>query len=286
MLSIALSAANGSKTLGVISSLPPRPVLYMALEDSDRRMKDRCGLLGWTQIPELFEYVTRATPEQTLQTAWDWLWAHRGQRPLVIIDTLGEDRPAGRPGRDHLRPRLPDRHPAGPAQPGQPRHVGLGQPPHPQAGRRRLHRPALRYPGRGRVCGHHRAAGAQARRDHGRAEGHRPRRPGRGRLPALQLPGLGAGWRQPGRGSQPGARSGKPGKLGDRSAAILELVEQGGQVTTGEVAEAAGIGPDTASVYLKRLAESGYILKPERGIWRSATVSLVPLLRVLGVLGI
>ena len=50
LLSTALSIASGSQILGALNGQPPRPVLYLALEDSDRRMKDRCAQLGWNQV--------------------------------------------------------------------------------------------------------------------------------------------------------------------------------------------------------------------------------------------
>jgi RecA-family ATPase len=42
-LSMALAAAAGGRALGI--KIPKRPVLYLALEDGDRRLQDRCRRL-------------------------------------------------------------------------------------------------------------------------------------------------------------------------------------------------------------------------------------------------
>jgi RecA-family ATPase len=50
VLSIALAAAAGGRALGI--DIPKRPVLYLALEDGDRRLQDRCRrLLAGDSIP-------------------------------------------------------------------------------------------------------------------------------------------------------------------------------------------------------------------------------------------
>jgi hypothetical protein len=41
VLAGGLAIADGTLILGSLPGQPPRPVLYMALEDSDRRMKER-----------------------------------------------------------------------------------------------------------------------------------------------------------------------------------------------------------------------------------------------------
>ena len=61
VLTVGLAAAFGGKVLG---SRQPRPVLYLALEDGDRRLQDRCRkLLRGDPIPAEFEYLPgRAGP--------------------------------------------------------------------------------------------------------------------------------------------------------------------------------------------------------------------------------
>ena len=63
-LALLLAVASGGVALGVIKAGPPRRVLYLALEDGDRRMQDRCrSLLGpGEHIPAPFHYLTRLQP--------------------------------------------------------------------------------------------------------------------------------------------------------------------------------------------------------------------------------
>jgi hypothetical protein len=71
-----------------------RPVLYLALEDSDRRMKRRCArLTGGGPVPPLFQYKTRLVhPAAAADTVAAYLRRHAGDdvKPLVILDTLGK----------------------------------------------------------------------------------------------------------------------------------------------------------------------------------------------------
>jgi len=98
VLTIALAAASGGKALGL--DIPKRPVLYLALEDGDRRLQDRCRrLLGGDPIPEEFEYQTRVEPGRILDTIGAWLhW--KTDPPLVILDTLGKVLPPTQMGED------------------------------------------------------------------------------------------------------------------------------------------------------------------------------------------
>src|SRR5215213_1407987 len=51
VLTIALAAAAGGQALSI--QVPKRPVFYLALEDGDRRLQDRCRrLLAGDAIPE------------------------------------------------------------------------------------------------------------------------------------------------------------------------------------------------------------------------------------------
>ena len=81
-----LAEAAGGLALGTIPVPEPYHVLYLALEDGDRRMQSRChALLGneWRPddpIPERFEYMTVVRPAQLNETIGEWLWLHR-RRP-------------------------------------------------------------------------------------------------------------------------------------------------------------------------------------------------------------
>ncbi len=90
-LSVGLSVAIGERALGVIP-VQRRHVLYMALEDGDRRMQFRARqLLAGESIPEWFEYLTDNRGLNLLAGAGAWLDTHPGG--LVMLDTLGKIMP-------------------------------------------------------------------------------------------------------------------------------------------------------------------------------------------------
>jgi hypothetical protein len=89
VLAIALAAAEGGRALGL--EIPKRPVLYLALEDGDRRLQDRCRrLLAGDPIPPEFQYLTMIEPVRIGDTIAAWIHWHREPPPLVILDTLGK----------------------------------------------------------------------------------------------------------------------------------------------------------------------------------------------------
>jgi hypothetical protein len=93
VLAVALAAASGGRMLNL--QVPKRPVLYLALEDGDRRVQDRCRkLLAGGPIPAGLQYLTRVEPGQVLDTIAAWVALHDGQAPLVVLDTLGKVMPA------------------------------------------------------------------------------------------------------------------------------------------------------------------------------------------------
>jgi hypothetical protein len=99
VLSHALAAASGGVTLDAIPVGPPRPVLYLALEDGDRRLQQRCRqLLGPEPIPAAFDYLTRVMPGQVIATISAWLELHADGPAFVILDTLGKVMPTALPG--------------------------------------------------------------------------------------------------------------------------------------------------------------------------------------------
>jgi hypothetical protein len=100
VLTVGLAAAEGGKALGI--DVPKRPVLYLALEDGDRRLQDRCRkLLCGASIPVSLEYLTVLEGGRVLDTITAWLNEHQGDdepAPLVILDTLGKVMPPALPG--------------------------------------------------------------------------------------------------------------------------------------------------------------------------------------------
>lgn len=97
LLALCLSLALGGRMLG--TQVDRRPVLYLALEDGDRRLQDRCRrLLGRERIPAGFHYMTRCQPGLVLATVAEWLDGHRDDAPVVVLDTLGKVMPTALPG--------------------------------------------------------------------------------------------------------------------------------------------------------------------------------------------
>jgi AAA domain len=99
-LDSCLAVSAGGYALGRIHTGSPRPVLYLALEDSDRRLQDRCRqLLDGAPIPPRFEYLLRvASPGAVTPTIATWLAWHRGEQPLCVVDTLGRAMPLASQG--------------------------------------------------------------------------------------------------------------------------------------------------------------------------------------------
>jgi hypothetical protein len=271
VLSVGLSLASGRAIFGVLEAGPVRPVLYLALEDSDARMQRRCRELGYEQIPATFEYVTNCHRELVIETAAEWLAAHRGERPLVIIDTWGKiTTPALRGETTYDRDY----------------RLGTG-----------VAALTAADPGSTVWVNHHlRKQGAEDFIDTisgtygvtGSADTvavlMRKRNETVGRLAVTgrdvaEESYLLAGyprWRLEG-GSLAGASAAaaemaERGRLGERQVAILDAIGARGAITTAEVAEMLGITGDAASTYLGRLARGGKIRSTGRGQWEHPTL--------------
>lgn len=101
-LSVALACAAGGTALGSIS-VKKRAVLLLALEDGHRRLKFRMNQLnGGLPLPAGLDILTKVNPNVMLATIIEWLDLHRDDRnpPLVILDTLGKNRPQRASGED------------------------------------------------------------------------------------------------------------------------------------------------------------------------------------------
>lgn len=92
-------ASEGGMALSAVPTGPARPVLYLALEDSDRRMQDRCRawLAPGEDIPEAFTYATAVDAAGIDAMIRAWLDDHR-DAGVVAVDTLGKVMPRALPG--------------------------------------------------------------------------------------------------------------------------------------------------------------------------------------------
>lgn len=92
-LDLLLALSGAGRALGKVTVPEKQRVLYLALEDGDRRMQDRCQqLLGGAAIPEKFHYLTRIMPGQIMETIDAWLELYP-DTALVVVDTLGKVMP-------------------------------------------------------------------------------------------------------------------------------------------------------------------------------------------------
>lgn len=86
-LMLAIACANGTRAFGDIK-VARRPVLLIDLESGDRRLASRLAAFGVTDVPNSFQFHT--DPETALAVMRRFLRRHRGESPLVILDTLSE----------------------------------------------------------------------------------------------------------------------------------------------------------------------------------------------------
>lgn len=86
LLALGLALASGGKVLGV--QVEKRPVLYLALEDGDRRIQDRArALLAGGPIPAGFEFVTATGATLPLDIVRAWFALHPDG--VTMVDTFG-----------------------------------------------------------------------------------------------------------------------------------------------------------------------------------------------------
>ena len=108
---LSLAIARGADALGGIPTGTARPVLYLALEDGDRRMKERRQVLlgddrcrktctsshstaGQTRMVS----QSGSTLRKPCRSIEEWLDIYGDMSPLVVIDTLTKPSPL-RPGK-------------------------------------------------------------------------------------------------------------------------------------------------------------------------------------------
>lgn len=273
-LSVSLSVASGSLAFGNVSVGPARPVLYLALEDGDRRLQERCRLLlNETPIPASLNYATRATPTECVSLVRWWMSTNGSQSPLVVLDTLGKVSPPSAPGesaygRDYriggTLKQLVDDHPGSTL-------VAVHH-----------DRKASSDDFVDSVSGTHGLAGAadfvlvlDRKRQEEDAVLKVTGRDVREAEYAMTLSEAGR-WTLKGSDLAEAAKIATTVKstagLGDRSAEIVEFVHDHPQgVRAGEVALIVGITPDQTRPYLDRLVKAGRIEKAARGLYTPVT---------------
>jgi hypothetical protein len=97
-LVIALAVAAGGHAFGKLKC-EPRPVLLLALQDSERRLQTRIKAVYGSDIPpHRLHILTRIGPGLLIATVSAWLLHH--PNGLVVLDTLGRARQQRRPGVD------------------------------------------------------------------------------------------------------------------------------------------------------------------------------------------
>lgn len=95
-LDLGYAAATGGAALGGIR-VDRRPVLYMALEDGQRRLQSRLRTLGYLDGGEDLHFVVTVDQENPPETViGGFLDAYSERAPLVILDTLGKVMPPAR----------------------------------------------------------------------------------------------------------------------------------------------------------------------------------------------
>lgn len=272
----APKAGKSWLTLGWLLDLAKagRAVLYLALEDSDRRMQSRCrAVLGGEPIPEAFAYLTAVQPGALIATVWQFVQAHHGEAPLIVLDTLGKAQ------QDTPRVRDESAYDRDYRITGELQAIIKG------------------CPGAGLIaCHHDRKATSEDFVD--KASGTRGITGGPDTILVLLRPRLedegallitgrdvdeneyaltfsGGRWKLDGGSLQMAAaavfvRKARE-RLGDRSGEILTFISDSGDtgVKTADVAAKFSITPDEASVYLGRLYKTGRILRPARGLYKS-----------------
>lgn len=276
-LGIVLAVAGGTEALGKVpTGGSPRPALYLALEDGDRRLQGRCRkLLNGAPIPAAMSYVTSAAPGEVFDLIGGWLDMHGHRRPLVVLDTLGKVMPPSFAGESAYQ-----------------RDYRVGG---------QLKGLTDAHPGSALLVVHHtRKAGSEDWMDstsgtnglNGAADFtlslSRTRNEDAGvlRVTGRDVPegeyaitSRDGAWVLDGRSLEDAARAAEQARvtenLGGDSAAIVDFVGRNPEGVTSEaVSQALGLPPATVRQYLKRLHDSGRIERPSRGVYKPTVTTV------------
>lgn len=274
---IGLACATGGSALGRIH-VDKRPVLYLALEDGKRRLQSRCRHImcggahqltfSESALPAEVHFVIDAKPAQVIPMITEFLQRHSGDKPLIILDTLGKSRPPRPAGADlyawdyaigsHLKDTID-------AAPGATLLVVHHS--------RKAESPDFvdSVSGSQGIAGSADFVLVLSRKRH--SDEAVLSVTGRDITEAEYALKIDGGlWRLDGTSLSDAAHTAQTRHeqkdLGDDSLTILELVNQRPETRAADVAEKLGIDPHKARTYLSRLAESGRIHKAARGLYK------------------
>ncbi|UXA15100.1 AAA family ATPase [Mycobacterium sp. SMC-8] len=267
---LGLACQSGGVALGRIR-VGRRPVLYLALEDGYRRLQSRFRrLLGESNPIPAISLVTSAKALEVVPMMTAFLERHQGQKPLIILDTLGKVRPP--------RPAGADAYSVDYAIGSQLKAVIDSSP---GASMLLVHhsRKAESPDFVDSVSGTQGIAGSvdavlvlNRKRHSDEAILSITGRDVEERELALKAEG-GVDWRLDGSDLSSAARTAQSRResasLGERTLEVLSLVDLTGKITPHEVAEKLGIENKAAGQYLARLAKEGRIEKGTRGVYHS-----------------
>ncbi len=93
VLGLGVELSCGGLAFGALPVGEPRPVLYLALEDGQRRLQDRLIRLNPDQVSPLLEFRVVIPEGKVIETITEFMTAHDGADPVVILDTLGKVMP-------------------------------------------------------------------------------------------------------------------------------------------------------------------------------------------------
>lgn len=99
-IDVGLAVSGGGLAFGSIPCAQ-RPVLYLALEDGERRLQERSrAAMAGKPIPDGITFITTATPTEALEVIAEFMARHQEAKPLVLLDTLGKVKRPKKSGED------------------------------------------------------------------------------------------------------------------------------------------------------------------------------------------
>lgn len=270
VLNLGLAVASGTEFLGV--PVEQRPVLYLPLEDNQRRLQQRQRrILDGQAAPEAL--ILRTDRLEGQEAAKQFATDHAGTNPVIVIDTLACIRPPRKGGSDIYREDY---------------HFGSSL-------------KAIADLGATVLGVHH------TRKGKGESEDFLESASGtnglmgsadfvmvltRGRTESnalLSITGRDVAeasynllfndgiWTPDGTGLSDAAHLSQSPRLGETMTSVLALVDSRDVTTASDVSLLLGIDIDTAGRYLRRLADYGLVTRSGRGQFSPKTLSECPI---------